>query len=258
MEVQIQHLQSQLQKQGLAVVENLNPSYFKEFDAVINQELKDILAADYSTGTVDFKSINSRRINAFRAVNRIQNWEQKYFEMGKNYLNELLGPDLLIQRKLNLSVQIPKDTTSTLGIHADTLSGQSPFELVMWTAFTDVFDTNGMFYFDIDTSKKIFDDMAKLEVEGLEYLREKYWDKVKFLNMKKGQLCIFTGTIFHGNIPNRTNSARVSINCRFKNIFSPNGTERTTDRAGGIFYKFLQESVVSEIAREYLKRSIKF
>ena len=55
--------------------------------------------------------------------------------MAKNFILAVLGPDILIQRKLNFSIQMPGDESSLLGMHTDTLSGQSPFELVMWTLY---------------------------------------------------------------------------------------------------------------------------
>ena len=48
------------------------------------------------------------------------------------------------------------------------------------------FETNGMFYFDRETSKKMFAEMSSSENEGLEYLRKKYWGYAKFLKMKPG------------------------------------------------------------------------
>lgn len=247
-----------LAEHGLVIVDNLCQQSFERFDAVVQDGLADILSIDFSQGAVVVPDLNEKRIETFRKLNAIADWDKLYFSMAQLYVSELLGPDLLIQRKLNLSIQLPEDKTSTLGIHADTLSGQSPFEVVVWTAFTDVFETNGMFYFDLDVSREIFNDMAVYETEGLEFLREKYWDKVKFLDMKKGQICIFSGTIFHGNIPNSTAVPRVSINCRFKNTFTPNGSRQSTDRSGGVFYRTLTQSPVSMIAREYLEREIRF
>ena len=174
------------------------------------------------------------------------------------YINYLLGPDLLIQRKLNLSIQMPNDQSSILGMHTDTLSGQSPFEFVMWTAFTSGYDSNSMFYFDRQTSKEIFYEMANYELDGLESLRLKYWSKAKFLDVNASDVVLFSGTLFHGNVVNKTDETRISINCRFKNLFSPAGKTKSADRGVGIFYKLLSESVATEIGREYLSRDLNF
>ena len=100
--------------------------------------------------------------------------------------------------------------------------------------------------------------MASFEVEGLEALRLKYWSKVKFLKVEASDVVLFSGTLFHGNVVNETNDTRISINCRFKNLFSPSGNTKSADRGVGIFYKLLSESVATEIGREYLSRDLSF
>jgi len=254
----VNKIEQKLEREGLVIVENLSKNSWAEFNKIIHDGLSTILELNFENNTEDFSNLNEKRMETFRKLNSVSNWELKYSALGLEYLEQLLGPDILIQRKLNLSVQLPYDRTSMLGIHADTLSGQSPFEIVMWTAFTDVFETNGMFYFDRETSKKMYSEMPKFETEGLEYLRKKYWKHVKFLKMKSGQIALFTGTIFHGNVINKTNKPRVSINCRYKNLFSPQGQTQAIDRGGSIFYKKLKDSTVTRIGHEYLQRKVKF
>jgi len=100
--------------------------------------------------------------------------------------------------------------------------------------------------------------MPQSEMDGLESLRLKYWDSVKFLEIKPGQIAFFTGTIFHGNIPHKSNSTRVSINLRFKSIFSPEQSRELSERGVGTFYKVLCVSPITELAVEYSKRVIIF
>ena len=251
-------IEKKLESEGLVIVDSLSHESWEEFNKIICTELSSILELDFKDKTLNISNLNEKRMKTFRKLNEVSDWDQKYASLGYKYLEQILGPDILIQRKLNLSVQLPNDKTSMLGIHADTLSGQSPFEIVMWTAFTEVFGTNGMFYFDRQTSKKMFAEMMSSENEGLEYLRKKYWKHVKFLKMMPGQVAIFTGTIFHGNVINSTNIPRVSINCRFKNLFSPQGETQPVDRGGSIFYKKLHESAITRIGHEYLQRKVKF
>ena len=46
-------------------------------------------------------------------------------------------------------------------------------------------------------------------------------NKLKWLRVNKGQTLIFDHTLPHGNIVNIEKQTRVSMNCRFKTIFSP-------------------------------------
>ena len=47
-------------------------------------------------------------------------------------LKLICGNELAMQRKVNLSMQVPKDDSSLLPVHSDVWSGCSPFEVVLW------------------------------------------------------------------------------------------------------------------------------
>ena len=254
--MEVESVTTNLRDEGLVVVSNQDLNSWKVFKNIIDQSCGQFVKNN--NRKFDPVELNNKRMEAFRNLNACNNWDTLYYKMAETLLDKIFGPDLLIQRKLNLSIQIPEDQSSILGIHADTLSGQSPFELVMWTAFTDASESNSMFYFDRDTSRKIFHEMPLMEIEGLEALRKKYWKKARFIDVKESEVVLFSGTLFHGNTINKTDNTRISINCRFKNLFSPSGKNNSADRGLGIFYKLLHESVVTEIGREYLKRDINF
>lgn len=244
-------LYNKLYEDGLIVLKNENIQS--------HQAIKDRIAKSFSVHNLeqfhlhnDIQTINAMRLNAYREINRIDGWEKIYYSMADKALSALFGPDLLIQRKLNLSIQMPGDSTSILGVHMDTLSGQSPFEVVMWVPFTSVHGTNGMYYFDRETSKKMRLEMPKFEDKGLEYLREKYWHMRKELTLTQGDVVIFSGTLFHGNVINETETTRVSVNCRFKNLFSPGARNLSSaERDVGIFYKIYSISPITKVGMEY-------
>ena len=50
-----------------------------------------------------------------------------------------------MQQKINLSIQFPKDASSLLEVHADTWSGNSPFELVVWIPLVNCYKTKSMY-----------------------------------------------------------------------------------------------------------------
>jgi sporadic carbohydrate cluster 2OG-Fe(II) oxygenase len=253
----INNLIADLRDQGLVIFPNQDLKSWHIFKKIIDESCESFIEQNNNM-KFDAADLNDKRMEAFRNLNAYKDWDKLYYKMAENLLDTIFGPDLLIQRKLNLSIQMPEDESSILAMHADTLSGQSPFELVMWTAFTNASESNSMFYFDRETSKKIFQEMPSMEKEGLEELRKKYWKKARFVDAKESDIVLFSGTLFHGNTVNKTENTRISINCRFKNLFSPAGKTKNADRGVGIFYKLLHESVVTEIGREYLKRDITF
>ena len=50
-----------------------------------------------------------------------------------------------MQRKVNLSIQLPKDDSSLLPLHSDVWSGCSAYEVVLWIPLVNVSKTKSMF-----------------------------------------------------------------------------------------------------------------
>ena len=204
------------------------------------------------------EEINDRRINVFREINKIPDWESKLFSSYKTYLEGLLGPDMAIQLKLNPSIQMPSDQNSILEMHSDSLSGQSYFEVVCWTPITHAESTNSMFIFDRYISGEIIRDMPEFESQGMTHLFRKYASHAKFLKMSPGQGLIFSSTLLHGNVLNDTSQTRMSVNCRFKNLFAPEFEQYESERKLGTFYKLFSLSPVTELALASKERAIEF
>ena len=60
-------------------------------------------------------------------------------------LDVILGNELAMQLRINLSIQLPNDDGSLLPIHSDVWSGDSPFESVVWLPLVNCFKTKSMF-----------------------------------------------------------------------------------------------------------------
>ena len=97
----------QFLKQGYSIQKVENISFLHELKSRINDlipsnELENI---HQSIGP---NKINNVRIDCYRELNKIDNWEDQYFSIASTYLTKMLGPDLSIQSKLNLSIQMLK------------------------------------------------------------------------------------------------------------------------------------------------------
>lgn len=205
---------------------------------------------------ISINEINERRMGAFRDINKVAGWEQKYFSMAKSICEDLLGPDISIQSKLNLSIQMPGDQSSTLGLHTDALSGQSVFEIVLWIPLTNAYSSNSMYIYPKETSYRMLAEMPNYEKEGMDALFEEYMKFANFLKVDYGSGLVFSPTMFHGNIVNCTNESRISINCRLKNLFSPES--ETGERRLGSFYRVLKVSEVTRLGLSYKDEDIVF
>ena len=68
-----------------------------------------------------------------------------YYNVAKEILNTIVGNELAMQNAINLSLQLPNDKSSLLAMHADTWSGDSPFEVVIWLPLVNVYKTKSMY-----------------------------------------------------------------------------------------------------------------
>ena len=94
--------------------------------------------------------ISQARLNEFRVqvINSInlEDWMRPtYYRVARPMLDALVGNEIAMQLRLNLSIQLPGDDSSLLPMHADVWSGDSPFEVVAWLPLVDCFGTKSMY-----------------------------------------------------------------------------------------------------------------
>ena len=63
----------------------------------------------------------------------------------KPVLEALVGNELAMQLRINLSIQLPQDNSFLLPVHADVWSGDSPYEVVVWLPLVDCYRTKAMY-----------------------------------------------------------------------------------------------------------------
>ena len=170
---------------------------------------------------VSDKQINALRLHVFEALNA-QSWVRgAYFQCAKTLLDIIVGNELVMQRKVNLSIQMPNDKSSILPVHADTWSGDSPYEVVLWLPFVDVAKTQSMFILPMAQNQLHVAAMEKKGISKTQEIMDEIKEDVIWLELKYGQGIIFTQNVMHGNVLNEEKTTRWSCNCRFKSAFSP-------------------------------------
>ena len=95
---------------------------------------------------IKVKNLNEFRLKIFNNVNMNEKFKMSYYNLSKEFLDQIVGNELVMQSRINLSIQMPKDTSSLLPIHADTWSGVSPFEVVVWLPLVDCYRTKTMYF----------------------------------------------------------------------------------------------------------------
>ena len=76
--------------------------------------------------SVSIKELNTFRLDVIKQINEQPWMREAYYQIAKPYLDILVGNELAMQLRVNLSIQIPGDESSLLPVHADTWSGDSP------------------------------------------------------------------------------------------------------------------------------------
>ena len=195
---------------------------------------------------INKEDLNNFRLSLYEDLNKNERFKFHYFNLGREILYELVGNEIMMQKKINLSIQLPGDESSLLPIHSDVWSGDSPYEINLWMPLVNCYKTKSMY---IIKQK----DFNKLKV----LLRQKKYSdstkifgllkkKLKWLKVNYGEILIFNQTLPHGNVVNEENATRISLNCRFKSIFSP-----YKDKKIGEFFIPVTTRAMTEIGINY-------
>jgi len=207
---------------------------------------------------IDIKDLNAKRMALFSRLNSLKNWKELYFQIASPSLVEIIGPEISIQTKLNVSIQFPGDKNSQVPMHTDRAGGHSLFEVVCWTAFTNAKNTSSMYITNPNTTVKILSELPSYEESGINNLEEKYLSDMNFLKIKSGDSVIFSSNLYHGNVVNKEEKTRLSVNCRFKPLWAPEYKRYANERVTGQFYTPLKLLPVTSFATLFLNKEPKF
>ena len=86
-------------------------------------------------------TLNNFRLKIYNKINQERDYKFHYFQLARPYLEAIAGNELAMQKKINLSIQLPRDETSLLSLHSDVWAGDSPFEVVAWIPLVNCFKT---------------------------------------------------------------------------------------------------------------------
>ena len=172
-------------------------------------------------GMVSPATVNALRVAVMAHLGDDPSCRRRLVEVARPWLNTLVGNELAIQRRPNLSVQLPGDTESTLPIHADTWSGHSPFEMVVWLPLVDCWGTKSMYVVPQSVAAELWERFAQRGGQTTDDLFEAVADDVTWIEARFGEVVLFDQSLPHGNRTNRESTTRWSINCRVTGLFTP-------------------------------------
>ena len=197
------------------------------------------------------KKIKKNQLNDFRLkilnqINKDENCRYGYFKVSKPYLEAIVGNELVMQKKINLSIQLPEDQDSLLAVHSDVWAGDSPFEIVAWIPLVNCFKTKAMYILPPNKNDKFNKKVSKVRYSDNEKVYQLIKKDIKWIKINYGEVLIFNQSLPHGNRVNKEKETRWTLNCRFKNTFTPYG-----DKKIGEFFEPITLRPISELGLKY-------
>jgi sporadic carbohydrate cluster 2OG-Fe(II) oxygenase len=241
-------LEKEFIKHGYIIRPSANKGALDRIQKFITNQLpnKNNTSLNKAHEGVDINELNTLRLKVIDKINQ-QSWlRESYYQIAKPYLDILVGNELAMQLRVNLSIQMPGDESSLLPVHADTWSGDSPYEVVVWLPLVDCYNTKSMYFLSPKAANN-FSNNFKLHAQGdSNQLFNVIKDEVKWIKVDYGEVLIFNQIYPHGNQVNKESETRWSMNCRFKSLFSP-----YKDKKIGEFFEPITMRPVTKVAMDY-------
>jgi sporadic carbohydrate cluster 2OG-Fe(II) oxygenase len=197
---------------------------------------------------VPISKLNELRLNTYRKMNAASWFRPTYFALARKTIETLVGNELAMQNRVNLSIQLPKDDSSLLAIHADAFGGETPFQVVVWLPLVDCHKTKSMFILPRQKSEAIYADFTRYEGQGMDTLYKDVEKDVVWCNVPYGHVLVFSPNYLHGGVINDEPETRWSMNCRFTGLFTPYaGAEKKL----GSYYLPITTRPVTKMAIKY-------
>ena len=171
-----------------------------------------------------------------------------YFTLGRRMIEDLVGNELAMQNRINFSIQMPREQTSLLDIHADVFSGETPYQVVQWLPLVDVRGTKSMFILPRPKSEPVTDRLKDFGAGGMRGLFDVVKNDLVWLDIPYGMVLIFCPNFLHGNVVNEEPTTRWSMNCRFTGLFTPYDSP---EKSLGSFYLPITVRPVTRVGMAY-------
>jgi len=226
----------------------------------INEQLERLIPGHKKTSdlsrlheSLPIDNVNEVRVNAYNSINNSLNLHDKCFNLVEDSILKLLGPDLAVQAKINLSIVMPNDASSVIPLHSDINTGEPLHELVIWIPITNCHDTNSIFLTDKSLSfqmHSLLPDLNNLESPTLSETADELFD-FNYLKVDSNSVIVFSPLLYHGSNTNTTNTTRISLNYRMKSIFTPFEHSKCEGKGLNSFFVPFRESYLTKLVKSY-------
>ncbi len=250
-------MNSTFKKNGFEIIKSDDLSALNDFQKLIRdisykligEKTNEIVIDDLNSLHKAFKSpedANSFRLKLTAQLSNQINVGTKIFELFRSKLEPLVGPDVLVQKTPNLVFQPPEYPMPT-ELHRDA-PANSPYEVVVWLPFVNCFNTKSMYVLDRKHSQ-IAAEHIEQNPNDKNGFDEILLEHAALMEVPFGSALIFWSGLFHGSIVNKEGESRLSMNIRYKNLFSPTGLKDQLR-----YFDVLQTSQLTELGLDFQYR----
>ena len=182
---------------------------------------------DKIAALIPVEKLNSFRLQIISGLMAESWFREAYFSCARSLVETIVGNELVMQRNIGLSIQLPQDDSSLLPLHSDSWGSEcSPFEVVLWIPLVDCYRTKSMFILPPAADAKWRKKVHEFAEKGTESLYQAIEPEIEWLEVPYSKIVLFTPTIMHGNRINQESTTRWSMNIRFKGLFTPYSNKR--------------------------------
>lgn len=184
-------------------------------------------------------ALNDFRVGLIRAFNTRLDVGRSVWDAFEPLLLRLVGPDAAVQRSTNLVIQAPHDLAVS-PVHRDA-PPSSPYEIVVWVPLVDCYGSKGMVVMNTAQTREAL--AMRKQPGGDAAMEEFVWKNAAKIEVPYGKALFFWAGLIHAVPENQEQETRWSLNLRYKNLFSPQGTKGVPD-----YFRMLKLSPLSRIA----------
>ena len=193
-------------------------SAFSEFTTLKN---KKCVTLENAHQAIANEESNDLRLYIMQKISKDILFQKNYYNSAKFIIDRLCGNELAMQKRPGLSINLPRNQSDILPIHADTWNGVSPFELNIWIPFVDCH--NSMCLYILKRKKyieRLQTSQGLLKLTSDEIFNE-LRDDLTWIPIEYGKILAFDQSLPHGYSLNVEDSSHWSMNCRFKGLHTP-------------------------------------
>ena len=163
--------------------------------------------------------VNDIRLHVLNTLSADCSPNRLYYYSAKKFIDALCCNELVMQRRISLSAQYPNNYDDILPIHADTWNGVSPYDLNVWIPLTDCYGSMCLYLLE-RPKLHLINGLSDHSITS-DAIFDRLKDHMTWINIRYGDILIFDQSLPHGYSLNIEDDMQWSMNCRFKNAFSP-------------------------------------